>query len=68
MQPDELYFCPIKFLEFDEIYTVAIRGINPNNLSKESDLIWSNITTPSCLDWYHNNLDICGNFIIFIYL
>lgn len=46
----DLYRHTFKGLERERYYSYAIRGVNVQNKIIESDLYWSNFTTPECTD------------------
>ncbi|XP_055838653.1 tyrosine-protein kinase receptor torso isoform X2 [Episyrphus balteatus] len=49
-------------LTFATVYKIGIRATNTNDISKESTLMWEEITTPSCTEWHNMNFNICAPF------
>lgn len=58
----DLYVYKLDNLTFSTAYNIGIRAMNTNDTSKESNLMWEKIKTPSCTEWHNMNFNICAPF------
>ncbi|XP_037959349.1 tyrosine-protein kinase receptor torso-like [Teleopsis dalmanni] len=58
--PRQLYTYTLENLHFSMEYSLGIRAKNPNTISRESELFWSNFVVPSCVEWYNYDFNICA--------
>ncbi|XP_055615322.1 tyrosine-protein kinase receptor torso-like [Toxorhynchites rutilus septentrionalis] len=55
-----LFQLPIKSLDFDSEYTVAVQAKNPTHRGHVSELQWFTFHTPACTDWHRGNEYLCA--------
>jgi hypothetical protein len=58
-KPPNLYYQQYKNLKYNSEFSVAVRGINTDNPRIESEVVWKDLTIPTCMELQKNE-SVCG--------
>lgn len=50
-------------LTFGAEYEIGFSAYNKRIRQHQSHIFWRILSTPTCLEWYNNSLDFCGNLL-----
>lgn len=55
-------------LLFDNCYNMGVQSIHRNPYLLQSELKWTRLVTPTCLEMHAGNMSICGEFFCYVLL